>query len=166
MNRVSAPILAAITLAAGLFSGNASAALEIERNVSIRDDGGGTLTLITTASRDAVGGSGMTTATFNGFQPRSAGRIVDGEIVRERERTADVAATVYHGVLEIRVPAQASEPTRLNTIAFENLTVTRRGDGPELSGQIIYNGETLDAAELPRGARRMLRKTLRFFHFA
>jgi hypothetical protein len=165
MKKVSAPIIAAATLAASLLAGSA-AALDIDRNVAITDDGGGTLTLVTSGSRDAVGGSSITTATFTGFQPRDDGRIIDGEIVRERERTAEQVETVYHGVLEIRVPAQASEPARLNTIAFENLTVTRSGEGPELSGQIIYNGESRDASEMPRRALRMLRKTLRFFHFA
>lgn len=166
MNRITAPIFAGLTLALGLAAGSAAASLDIERNVSIRDDGGGTLTLVTTGTRDAVGGNSITTATFTDFQPRSDGRIIDGEIVRERERTADEAETVYHGVLEIRVPAQASEPAVLNTIAFENLTVTRSGEGPELSGQIIYNGKARDAADLPRGALRALRKTLKFFHFA
>lgn len=166
MNHVSAKALAVVTLAAVLVAGNAAAALEIDRNVSIRDDQGGSLTLVTNASRDAIGGESVTTATFTGFQPREGGRTVDGEIVRERERTADVGVTVYHGALEIAVPAQGSEPARLNTLVFENLTVTRRGDGPELSGSIVYNGERMDAAELPRGALRMLRKTIRFFHFA
>jgi len=165
MKRVTAPIIAAATLAAGLATGGA-AALDIERNVAITDNGGGSLTLLTSASRDAVGGSGATTATFSEFQPRDDGRIINGEIVRERERTAEQVETVYYGVLEIQVPAQASEPARLNTIAFENLTVTRSGEGPELSGQIIYNGESRDASEMPRRALRMLRKTLRFFHFA
>ena len=166
MKRVTAPAIAAVTLAAGLAAGHAAASLDIERNVSMTDDGGGTLTLVTSASRDAVGGSSITTATFTGFQPRDDGRIIDGEIVRERERTAEQLETVYHGVLEMQVPAQASEPARLNTLAFENLTVTRSGEGPEFSGRVIYNGESRDASELPRRALRMLRKTLRFFHFA
>jgi len=166
MKPITNPALAWIALAAVLVTGNASAGIEIDRNVEIRDELGGRLTMITTASHEAVAGESTTTATFAQFQAREGGRIVDGEVVRERERTGEALITVYHGAVEIRVPAVASEPARLNTLVFENLTVTRRGLGLELSGRVIYNGEEYQADALPPGGLRLLKRALRFFRHA
>jgi hypothetical protein len=51
-------------------------------------------------------------------------------------------------------------------VVFEALTVTRSGDGPELSGSVIFNGRSIDAGELPRPALRALTRVLRFFAYA
>lgn len=144
----------------------ALAALDVERSVSVSDENGGTLVMITTGTHDALGGESTTTATFTQFQPDAGHWRVEGEVVRSRERSADSIEAIYDGALEILRPVSQFAPERLDTLVFESLRVVRNGDGPVLSGTIVYNGEILDAAELPRGAARALARTLRFFHFA
>lgn len=144
----------------------ASADLTIERDISITDDAGGTLVMLSIGSRDDLGGETTTTATFSGFQAASDRRRVDGEVIRERVSTAGRVETIYNGVLEIYTPEIGERAERTDTLAFENLVVVREGEGPDLSGQVIFNGETREAADLPRPALRMLARALRFFHFS
>lgn len=156
----------AILLALALGATCASAELTIEREISITDDAGGTLVMLSIGSRDDLGGESTTTATFSAFQAASDRRRVDGEVIRERASTAERVETTYNGVLEIFTPATDETTERTDTLAFENLAVVREGEGPDLSGQVIFNGETREAADLPRPALRMLARALRFFHFA
>lgn len=158
------PIL--ITLCLALASFNANAGLEIERTTSITDDNGGTLTLISSATRDALGSESTTTATMIRFQPDEDGRVVDGEVVRDRVRTANELETVYNGELVIVLAASDSGQERLDTLTFQALTVLRDGDGPVFSGTVIFNGEARDATTLPKPALRLLARTLRFFKLA
>jgi len=157
---------ALILLGLSLLSFNANADLEIERTTSITDDNGGTLTLISSATRDALGSESTTSATMVSFQPDQDGRVVDGEVIRDRVRTADELETVYNGELLIVLPASDDGPERLDTLTFQALTVLRDGDGPVLSGTVIFNGEARDAATLPKPALRLLARTLRFFKLA
>ena len=158
------PTLIAFLLA--FVSAHAAAGLEIERTTNVTDDNGGTLTLISSASRDALGSESTTTATLINFQPAADGRVVDGEVVRDRERSVEQVETVYNGELMIVTPATESGPERLDTLTFQALTVARDGDGPELSGTVIFNGEAVDASTLPKPALRLLARTLRFFKLA
>jgi len=147
-------------------SQSAQAALSVERSVTVTDDHGGTLVMISSGSRDALGGESTTTASFTAFQPSADRRRVDGEVVRSRVRSADTVETAYDGTLEIATPAGSTAPDRLDTLVFQGLTVTRTGDGPVLSGSILFNGKQIDAGALPPKARRLLARTLRFFQFA
>jgi len=144
----------------------ALAALDVERSVTVTDDSGGTLIMITDGTRDAIGSQSTTTATFTEFQPHDQGRRINGEVVRERTRTAEQLETVYNGSLEILLPASVQEVAQVNTLAFEDLRVVRDGFQPQLSGTIVYNGEAHDAADLPRPLQRVLAHSLRFFRFA
>ena len=148
------------------FTAPALAALTIERSVTVTDEAGGTLVMLTSGSKDQIGGESTTIATFTDFQPRSEGREIDGEVMRSRVRTADQLETVYDGALEIVTPASRGGTERLNTLVFKGLRVVRDGDGPVLSGTVVYNDKMIDAAELPPRAARVLARTLRFFHFA
>lgn len=156
----------AIIFALALAANCASAELSIARDISITDDAGGTLVMLSLGSRDDLGGESSTTATFSGFQAASDRRRIDGEVIRERVSTAERIETTYNGVLEIFTPPTNGTAERCDTLTFENLAVAREGEGPELSGQVIFNGETREAADLPRPALRMLARALRFFHFA
>lgn len=144
----------------------AFAALTIDRSVTVTDESGGTLVMLTVGSKDEVGSESTTVATFTDFQPRSEGREVDGEVARSRVRTADQFETVYDGSLQIVSPSSERGGEQLSTLTFKSLSVVRDGDGPVLSGMVIYNDKTLDASELPRPVVRLLARTLRFFHFA
>ena len=161
--RFRIPFLLAVGL---LVSMQAAAGIRMDRDVTITDEAGGTLTLVTSATHDVIGSASLTTASFAQFQPRADGRRVDGEVVRNRFREAERVVTTFDGALEIRVPPRGSAPAVLNTLVFGELTVTRRGAGPVLSGTVIYNGEEIDAGALPARAAALLERALRFFHFA
>lgn len=154
-------LLAALGLAIPAFAG-----LTIDRSVIVTDEAGGTLSMLTTGSKDRIGGESNTIATFTDFQPRSEGREVNGEVARSRVRTAEQLETIYDGTLEIASSSTAREPARLDTLTFKSLSVVRDGEGPVLSGTVVYNDQVLDASELPRPAARLLARVLRFFHFA
>ena len=156
----------AILFALALGATSASAELSIERDISITDDAGGSLVMLSVGSRDALGGKSATTATFTDFQAASDRRRINGEVIRERISTAEQVETTYNGVLEIFTSATEDSAERMDTLVFENLVVLREGEGPGLSGQVIFNGEVRQAADLPRPALRMLARVLRFFHFA
>jgi len=158
--------LYALLLALAVSATPASADLTIERDVAITDDAGGTLVMLSVGSRHDLGGESTTTATFVDFQAASDRRRINGEVIRERVGTAEQIETTYNGVLEILTSTTEDATGRMDTLAFENLSIVREGEGPVLSGQVIFNGEARDAADLPRPALRMLARALRFFHFA
>ena len=158
MNRFSPMML----LALSLFAAPALAAVDVQRDVTMTDANGGTLTL-TTSGRLEVGGSeSETTATFTDFQPDTDGRKVNGEMVRNRYRETDAVITTFDGMIESEV-VDADGNVSINTLLIEDLQVRRDGEGPEFSGQVTWNGEAVDAAELPPRARYVLRRALRFF---
>lgn len=149
----------------GLLCGQAVAAVSIERDVSVTDAQGGSMQFTTTGQANAAGSDSTTTALFNDFQGVQANRNINGEVVRTRSREGRERETTYSGILEIR---RTDEQGQVNTniIEFESLVVNRSGEGPSLSGLVLFNGETLDAAELSDAQLRLLRRTLRFFRFA
>jgi len=153
-----------VTLATALAAAPAWSALQIEREVTITNDAGGSLVMIGSAQRDELGAEGTTTATFTDFAAGT--RVINGEVVRSRIATGEQIETSYDGALEIVTAADGERPEHVDTLVFESLTVTRSGTGPELSGSVIFNGRRMDAGELPRPAIRVLARALRFFAFA
>lgn len=152
-----------VLLAAASAVAPAWSALTIERNVTITNDAGGRLVIIGSGERDEFGADSQTTATFTQFA--TGARVIDGKIVRSRTWWAEQVETVYDGALEFFRPASDARPERLDTLVFEALTVTRDGEGPELSGTVIFNGTRLDAADLPKPVARMLARVLRWFAY-
>ena len=144
----------------------AFAAVTIERDVSVTDDQGGSMQLTTTGQANAAGSDSVTTAIFDNFQGVQNNRSINGEVTRNRSRGEGEAETRYSGILEISSSTGPDGPITLNVLEFDSLVVNRSGEGPQLSGLIIFNGETLDAAELSEPQLRLLRRTLRFFRFA
>ncbi|MBY6204289.1 hypothetical protein [Halomonas denitrificans] len=162
MNRFSRPMLLAFLLAV---AANAQAAVDVQRDVTLTDDAGGTLVITTQGTLEIGGSESLTTAEFDGFQPNADGRTINGQMVRSRYRDLDELVTTYDGLLESESTDADGNPV-INTLVLENLQVRRDGDGPEFSGQVTWNGETVDAAELPPQAIYILRRALRFFRFA
>jgi hypothetical protein len=143
----------------------AAASVSVDRDVTMTDADGGTLVLITDGRIDIASSESLTTATFTDFSGVSGARSIDGQVLRDRTRGNGELATRYDGALSFTGVAEADAPRRFE-IAFENLVVVRDASGAELSGRILVNGDELDAADLPYGARRLLARTLRFFRFA
>lgn len=150
----------------GLTFGQALAAVSIERDVSVTDQQGGSMQLTTTGQANAAGSDSVTTAIFDNFQGVQNNRTVNGEVVRNRSRGEGELETRYSGLLEISSSTGPDGPITLNVLEFDSLVVNRSGDGPQLSGLIVFNGETLEASELNEAQLRLLRRTLRFFRFA
>ena len=165
--RMRTSFLTLLLIAAGLAAaGHTQAALTVSREVTVTDEAGGTLTLVTSATHEIMVSDSLTTATFADFRPNPDGRIVNGEVVRTRVRAGETVESRFDGSLQIAVPATGTGPDRLSTLQFEGLTVVRGDDGAELSGTVVYNGTAFDASELPPAIRAALRRVLRFFRFA
>ncbi|MEM1079957.1 MAG: hypothetical protein AAGH65_00095 [Pseudomonadota bacterium] len=150
----------------GLACSQALASITIERDVTVTDANGGSMALTTNGQANAAGSDSVTVALFTNFSGVQANRTVNGEVVRNRSRGEGELDISYSGVLEIESSTGPEGPVTLNVIEFNALSINRDGDGPELSGEVIYNGETIDAADLTAQQARLLRRTLRFFRFA
>ena len=162
MNRFSQRILLALFV---LSSANALAAVDLTRDVTLTDAAGGTLAIVTQGTLEVGGSESETVARFSNFQPDADGRKVNGEMVRNRYGDGETLITTYDGLLESETVDAAGNPV-VNTLLIENLRVRRAGEGPAFSGQVSWNGETIDAAELPPRALYVLRRALRFFKYA
>lgn len=143
----------------------ALAAVDVQRDVTLTDDRGGTLMITTQGTLEVGGSQSLTTASFDGFQPNADGRRINGEMVRNRYRDIDAVVTSYDGLLESEA-TDADGNTVINTLLLDGLQVRRDGDGPEFSGTVTWNGESIDAADLPPQAVYVLRRALRFFRYA
>jgi len=155
-----------VVLMLGLICGHAAASVTIERDVTVTDADGGTMALTTNGQANAAGSDSTTIALLTDFGGVQANRTVNGEVVRTRSRGEGELETVFSGILEIQRSEGPDGPVTLNVIEFNSLQVNRAGEGPELSGEVMFNGEALDAASLSEPQLRTLRRTLRFFRFA
>ena len=152
-------------LALSLFAVPAVAAVDVQRDVTLTDSAGGTLVIATSGTLEIGGSESETVARFADFQPDANGRTVNGEMVRNRYRDDDALITTYDGLIESETEDAAGDPV-IDTLLIENLEVRRAGEGPEFNGQVSWNDETFDAAELPPRALYVLRRALRFFKYA
>lgn len=140
----------------------ASAGVTVEADVVVTDEAGGTLTLITSATHELAGSNFMTTGAFADFRPNPDGRSINGELVRVRVRDVESVESTFDGSLEISGPGGGDA----SILLLEGLTIQGSGDGPELSGTVVLDGQAFDAAELPKPIAAALRRVLRLFHFA
>ncbi|QKK03765.1 MAG: hypothetical protein HND55_14480 [Pseudomonadota bacterium] len=138
------------------------AGLSVEADVVVSDEAGGTLRLITSASHEPAGSNVITTGDFIGFRPNPEGLTIDGEVVRTRIRSAESIQSTFDGSLTITGP----EGDESGTLLLQGVTIFRGGEGPQLSGVVVFNDETFDAAELPGFLAATLRRVFRLFHFA
>jgi hypothetical protein len=51
-------------------------------------------------------------------------------------------------------------------VIFDAVTITRQGQGPQLGGTVVVNGESFEASELPEPLAAAIRSILRLFLFA
>ncbi len=148
-----------------LVAGPAAAALDLQKSVLLSDAFGGSLAIETSGTVDIPGAETTGVAVFTAFHPGTEARSVDGEVTRNRQRNAEEVVSVYNGELTFSGPGDDGTG-QIVTIAFDNLQVTRAGNGPEFSGTVILNGEVIDATEMPERVARILGAVLRFFHYA
>jgi hypothetical protein len=161
--RFAQTALAAATL---LAAGSLQAGLSVEADTVVADDFGGTIAFVRSGTHEAAGANVLTTATFDDFQARADGRIINGDLVKSRVRSVDQVESTYDGELEIAQPASATEPARRDVVIFDAVTITRQGQGPQLGGTVVVNGESFEASELPEPLAAAIRSILRLFLFA
>jgi hypothetical protein len=135
----------------------ASAALRFERNTTLTDASGGTMTTRSTGSFAAESGNALSEAAFLNFAPREGRGQVNGSISlsRDRNREARSITLSYDGNLTLNLPADISgQAARTVTVVFNDLVVTwsrgeRRGER-RVDGRLVINGHDVAAQDAPR----------------
>jgi len=153
-------------LALGAVSMAANAGLSYERNTTIRDDWNGRAVIESAGALGPEAGNRIAEATFTNFHPRDEHRFADGTITREVVRDGELVTVTYDGSLVLRANGQGSNGNgnaQELTISFVDLTVTRNEENVNLSGTLVVNGESIDAATAPQQVRAVLLGLLRFF---
>ncbi len=159
------PYLFTIAFAALLAAGSARADFDLTRETTLADDFGGQFHALTQGTLGSEAAERTTVATFSNFHPRAANSSVDGQIERRFQRIDEDAQRVYNGALTITSAGEEGSEPRVLTLAFESLTVVRGDDGASLSGTLVVNGNSIDAAQAPGAVKRILLRLLRFLHY-
>ncbi|MBK7144222.1 MAG: hypothetical protein IPH76_03035 [Xanthomonadales bacterium] len=109
-------------------------------------------------------GSRIAEATFTSFHPRDENRYADGTMTQEVARDGELVTVTYDGqlVLSGNPSSTGGAPQQL-TIAFVDLKVVRNDESVNLSGSLVVNGTTIDAATAPGPVRAVLLGLIRFF---
>jgi hypothetical protein len=157
MRKILLPLLAALLLSPAV------QALQIESTTTVSDDQGGTLVISSQGEAFADAGSSTSQLVASNFSPRGDGSI-NAELTRTRSRGGETMSSVYSGSATLAGTNPEGESVSVE-LELVDVAVARSGDGPELSGVVIINGETLNAADLPERARGLLGRVLRLFAF-
>ena len=152
-------------LALGAVSMAASAGLSYERNTTIRDDWNGSAVIESAGALGPESGNRVAEATFTSFHPRDEHRYADGTITQEVARDGELVTVTYDGqlVLSGNPPSSTGGSPQQLTIAFVDLKVVRNEENVNLSGSLVVNGTTIDAATAPGPVRAVLLGLIRFF---
>jgi len=157
--------LSSVALIALLAAGSARADFNLTRETTLGDDFGGQFHALTQGTLGSEAAERTTVATFSNFHPRAATSSVDGQIKRHFQRVDEDALREYNGNLTITSTGEEGSEPRLLTLGFESLTVLRGDDGASLSGTLLVNGNSIDAAQAPGTVKRILLRLLRFLHY-
>ena len=152
----SMPVLALVGV---MTMANAQAAFEVERSVTLRDSFGGELVSSTIGEVRIPGSNTSTVTTLTNFHPRGENLVVNGDIERQRLRSADEHSTRFNGSLSVTDSSNGSAEAM--NISFENLQLSYDGFERELTGTVSVNGQNVDAEEMPRAAARVVMQVLR-----
>ena len=112
-------------------------------------------------------GSRVAEARFTNFHPRTQARWADGTVSREVVRDGELVTVTYDGSLTLSGNANGGNGNgnaQQLAISFVDLKIVRNAEeGPDLQGQLVVNGQTIDAATAPAQVRAVLLGLLRFF---
>lgn len=156
--------LVALGLAGLLLAGGARADFTLNRETTVGDAFGGQLHAVTAGTLAAEGAERNTVATFTNFHPGAEATTVNGQIERHFERVDEDATRRYNGDLSIATAVAGADPRSL-TLRFEDLTVVRGDNGASLSGTLVVNDHSIDAAQAPGMVRTILLRLIRFLHY-
>lgn len=156
--------LLAMALAAASLT---ASALTFERTTTISDDFNGRAIIQSAGALGEDSGSRVAEARFTNFHPRAETRFVDGTVSREVVRDGELVTVTYDGAITLSGNAGGNNGngnSQQVTISFVDLKIVKNAEeGPDLSGQLVVNGQTLDAATAPAQVRAVLLGLLRFF---
>lgn len=158
------PSLIALGLASLMIAGGARADFTLNRETTLGDDYGGQFHAVTAGTLAPEGGERSTVATFSDFHPRAEATTVNGQIERHFVRVDEEATRSYNGDLSIVTTAAEGEP-RILALRFEELTVIRNDQGASLSGTLVVNDHSIDAAQAPGMVKTILLRLIRFLHY-
>ena len=161
MNRIAC--MAAF--AALAFVGSASAALTLERTSTVTDSLGGKLAITTSGTLEIPGAETTSQVALVDFHPHDKATLtVNGTLTRTHERSNETVTNTYNGSITLAGVDKDGKPVN-DTLALQDVQVVRHGEGPELSGTVVFNGNSVDAAHLTDGAKHRLHSVLRVFEF-
>jgi len=156
--------LLALALAAASLT---ASALTFERTTTISDDFNGRAIIQSAGALGEDSGSRVGSPRFTNFHPRAETRFVDGTVSREVVRDGELVTVTYDGAITLSGNAGGNNGngnSQQVTISFVDLKIVKNAEeGPDLSGQLVVNGQTLDAATAPAQVRAVLLGLLRFF---
>lgn len=149
----------ALALCAVLMSGSAAAAYELEKQTTLTDGSGGVMRSVSTGLVRQPGRDVSSTVEFTNFHPKTDSSLVlNGNIQRQQSGEKRDTLTLLNGQLSVRgVEGQNGEDVNL---VFQDLEIQGHGRHREFEGTIVVNGETVDAANIPRSTARLLRKVM------
>lgn len=152
-------VLAAVSMGAS--------ALTFERTTTIKDDYNGRVVVQSAGTLGEENGSRVAEARFTNFHPRTQDRWADGTVSREAVRDGELVTVTYDGSLTLSGNAgggNGNGNSQQLAISFVDLKIVKNAEeGPDLQGQLVVNGQTIDAASAPAQVRAVLLGLLRFF---
>jgi len=152
-------------LAAFSLSSSAFAALTLERSTTVTDSFGGKLAISTNGSIEIPGADTATQVALLNFHPHDKQTLsANGSLARTHERSSETVTNTYNGSVTLSGTDKEGKPVS-DTLALQNVQVVRDGSGPVFSGTVVFNGTSIDAAQLPEAAKQRLRSVLRLFEF-
>jgi hypothetical protein len=152
-------VFACLLLAAG---NGAQAAFTYSDSGTVGDEFNGSIKIDRNGVADREAGTQVANAHLVNFHPRGAQAVVDGTLTRNYERDGELVTVTFAGNLTVTVAAgnngngNGNGEGRQATIAFTDLTIERGEEGKTVSGQLIINGESVDASHSPREIRALL----------
>ena len=156
--------LLALALAAVSIS---ASALTFERTTTIKDDFNGRVVVQAAGTLGDENGSRVSEARFTNFHPRTQDRWADGTVSREAVRDGELVTVTYDGAITLSGNSNGGNGngnSQQLAISFVDLKIVKNAEeGPDLQGQLVVNGQTIDAATAPAQVRAVLLGLLRFF---
>ena len=150
----------------------ASAGFEYTRDTTVRDELNGQFRMTAAGVIGEEDGTRLAEGRFINFHPRNeATNVLDGTVTREAIRDGDMVTVSYDGSLTHTAAApgngsgsgNGNPQSRTTTIAFTDLTVERAEEGVTIAGSVLVNGQSVDAAALPRPIKAVIVNALRLF---
>lgn len=156
--------LFALALAAVSIS---ASAMTFERTTTIKDDFNGRVVVQAAGTLGDENGSRVSEARFTNFHPRTQERWADGTVSREAVRDGELVTVTYDGAITLSGNSSSGNGdgnSQQLAISFVDLKIVKNAEeGPDLQGQLVVNGQTIDAATAPAQVRAVLLGLLRFF---